>query len=114
MSYTARKHVENGWKRPKTRERRIINIQRILLTVALCAGATFVSAPAARNRPTPLSNTTVNQRDRDPNQATADQQKNNPPDRELTKDIRKSIMADKSLSTYARDRHVKRAGQIRR
>jgi len=43
----------------------------------------------------------VNKRDRDADQATADQQKNNRPDRELTKSIRQSIMADKSLSSYA-------------
>jgi hyperosmotically inducible periplasmic protein len=35
------------------------------------------------------------------NQPTADQQKGNAADRDLTKQIRKSIMADKSLSTYA-------------
>jgi hyperosmotically inducible periplasmic protein len=46
-------------------------------------------------------NTTVNKRDRDSDQATADQQKNNRPDRDLTKNIRRSIMADKSLSSYA-------------
>jgi hyperosmotically inducible periplasmic protein len=46
-------------------------------------------------------NTTVNKRDRNADQVTADQQKNNRPDRELTKDIRRSIMADKSLSSYA-------------
>jgi hyperosmotically inducible periplasmic protein len=80
-----------------------MNIQRILLTTALCAAAAIVSAPGkaqSSDAPKP-DNTTVNQRDRDPNQPTADQQKNNRPDRELTKDIRKSIMADKSLSTYA-------------
>jgi hyperosmotically inducible protein len=80
-----------------------MNIQRILLTTALCAAAAIVAAPGkaqSSDAPKP-DNTTVNQRDRDPNQPTADQQKNNRPDRELTKDIRKSIMADKSLSTYA-------------
>jgi hyperosmotically inducible protein len=80
-----------------------MNIQRILLTTALCAASVIVAAPGkaqSSDAPKP-DNTTVNQRDRDPNQPTADQQKNNRPDRELTKDIRKSIMADKSLSTYA-------------
>jgi hyperosmotically inducible protein len=33
--------------------------------------------------------------------ATADQQRNNLSDRDLTKNIRKAIVADKSLSTYA-------------
>ena len=32
---------------------------------------------------------------------TADQQKNNTSDRELTAKIRRSVVADKSLSTYA-------------
>ena len=34
-------------------------------------------------------------------QVTADQQKMNPADRQLTAKIRKSIVSDKSLSTYA-------------
>jgi hyperosmotically inducible protein len=46
-------------------------------------------------------NTKVNERDRNSGEATADQQKMNPADRALTRDIRRSIMADKSLSTYA-------------
>jgi hyperosmotically inducible protein len=45
-------------------------------------------------------NTKVNQRDKDPSQATADQQKMNPADRALTAKIRKSVMADKTLTTY--------------
>jgi hyperosmotically inducible protein len=46
-------------------------------------------------------NTKVNQRDRNAGAATADQQKMNLADRALTRNIRRSIMADKSLSTYA-------------
>ena len=46
-------------------------------------------------------NSKVNKRDRNPGEATADQQKNNKSDRETTKQIRKAIMDDKSLSTYA-------------
>lgn len=34
-------------------------------------------------------------------QPTADQQSNTPADRELTQSVRKAIMKDKSLSTYA-------------
>jgi len=80
-----------------------MNIQRILLTTALCAASVIVAAPGkaqTSDSPKP-DNTTVNKRDREPDQATADQQKNNRPDRELTKNIRQSIMADKSLSSYA-------------
>jgi hyperosmotically inducible protein len=46
-------------------------------------------------------NTKVNKRDQDAGQVTADQQKMNATDRELTRKIRRSIIADKSLSTYA-------------
>jgi osmotically-inducible protein OsmY len=46
-------------------------------------------------------NTKVNQRDRSAAEATADQQKSNAADMNMTKTIRRSIVADKSLSTYA-------------
>jgi hyperosmotically inducible periplasmic protein len=46
-------------------------------------------------------NTSVNKRDRNPGEATADQQKMNAADRALTAKIRKAVIADKSLSTYA-------------
>jgi hyperosmotically inducible protein len=52
------------------------------------------------NAPNP-DNTKVNKRDRNAGEATADQQKANATDRELTRKIRRSITADKSLSTYA-------------
>jgi len=66
----------------------------LFMTVALYAAtmALFAQAP---------DNTKVNKRDRSAGQATADQQKENTSDRDLTKNIRSSIMADKSLSTYA-------------
>jgi hyperosmotically inducible protein len=47
------------------------------------------------------SNTKVNTRDRHAGQKTADQQQNNKSDVDITRDIRKAIVADKSLSTYA-------------
>jgi|SRR5580698_2632181 hyperosmotically inducible protein len=60
------------------------------------------SAPVyPQSTPTKPDNTAINQRDRNPGEATADQQKMNPSDRDLTAKIRKSIMADKTLSTYA-------------
>lgn len=46
-------------------------------------------------------NTKVNRQDR--NQPTADQQKNNRTDTEITRDIRQAITKDKSLSTYAKN-----------
>jgi osmotically-inducible protein OsmY len=43
----------------------------------------------------------MNERDRNPNEPTADRQKDNRSDRELTQQVRKAIVKDKSLSTYA-------------
>src|SRR5579862_9280351 len=81
-----------------------MSIQRTFLAIAICA-ASMAVVPVA-NAQTPDSspkpdNTAVNKRDRDAGQATADKQKDNTSDRELTKNIRRSIMADKSLSSYA-------------
>jgi len=49
----------------------------------------------------PSDNTKLNQRDRSKAEVTADQQKENRSDRELTRDIRRAIVKDKSLSTDA-------------
>ena len=49
----------------------------------------------------PADNTKVNQRDRNANEPTADQQKENTSDRQLTAQIRRAIVKDKSLSTDA-------------
>jgi hyperosmotically inducible periplasmic protein len=46
-------------------------------------------------------NTKTNQRDRSQNEPTADQQKENQSDRELTAKVRQALVKDKSLSTYA-------------
>ena len=65
-------------------------------------GALLVLGPASHVRAqTNPDNTKVNQRDRQASQATADQQLNNRSDLEITRQIRKAIVADKSLSTYA-------------
>ena len=66
-----------------------------LLSVSLQA-----LSPGQDAQPKP-DNTKVNERDRNSGAATADKQKMNAADRELTAKIRKSVMADKSLSTYA-------------
>jgi len=49
----------------------------------------------------PADNTKNNQRDRSKAEPTADQAKNNLSDRDTMQKIRKSIMDDKSLSSYA-------------
>jgi hyperosmotically inducible periplasmic protein len=74
-----------------------------VITLALLLGASWVSPVDAQSTDaeTKPDNTAVNKRDRSPGAATADQQKMNATDRNITAKIRRSIMADKSLSTYA-------------
>lgn len=74
---------------------------KIGLTILFCIGSglSYAQTPDATT-PQP-DNTKVNKRDRNADAVTADQQKMNATDRELTRQIRRSIMADKSLSTYA-------------
>lgn len=62
---------------------------------------------------TPADNTKTNTRDRVPGAVTADQQKENAGDRDLTKKIRQSLTKDKSLSTYAHNiKIVAQGGQV--
>jgi hyperosmotically inducible periplasmic protein len=73
---------------------------KIVLTILFCAAA-VIGYGQTPDPNTTADNTKVNKRDRSAGEVTADQQKANATDRELTKKIRQSVMADKSLSTYA-------------
>jgi len=59
------------------------------------------SIRAQQEKPTAPDNTKVNKRDRAPGEPTADQGKDNPSDREIMQKIRKALVDDSSLSTYA-------------
>jgi hyperosmotically inducible periplasmic protein len=75
--------------------------------------AAIPAITSATQQQTPPDNTRVNQRDRSPDQPTADQGKNNKSDREIMKDIRKSVLDDKSLSTYAHNvKIISQNGQV--
>jgi osmotically-inducible protein OsmY len=78
-----------------------MNYSKLILSVALIAGGAICYGQAAAANQTPPDNTKVNERDRSAPEATADQQKSNAADMKTTKDIRRSVMADKSLSSYA-------------
>jgi hyperosmotically inducible protein len=69
-----------------------------------CVLAGFMAMAQAQDssaqQPAP-DNTKMNQGDSNPSQPTADRQKDNQSDRDITQQIRKSIMKDKTLSTYA-------------
>ena len=61
----------------------------------------------------PADNTKVNKQDRAKDAATADQQKENSSDREITQKIRQSLMDDKTLSTYAHNvKVIAQDGQV--
>jgi len=51
-------------------------------------------------------NTEINKRDRSGKELTADQQGETKQDREITKKIRRAIVKDKSLSTYAHNMKI--------
>jgi hyperosmotically inducible periplasmic protein len=73
----------------------------MLLAALLCSfGVVWAQdASTQAGSPTAPDNTKVNQRDRS-DTGTAEQQSNSPSDLELTRQIRKALVHDKSLSTY--------------
>ena len=82
---------------------------RVVVFVA-CAS---IAAVAQAQQPPAPDNTKANTRDRQPTQVTADQQKNNKEDLETTQQIRKALIADKSLSTYAQNvKVITRNGKV--
>jgi hyperosmotically inducible periplasmic protein len=72
---------------------------RTILSFSLCFSAWAIVA--AQDTPPAVDNTKVNQRDRNPSEPTADQQKNARSDREITRKIRQALTQDRSLSIYA-------------
>jgi hyperosmotically inducible periplasmic protein len=72
----------------------------------LLLGVAFVpvlAQDAASKPATGSDNSAINQRDRNQSEPTADDQQNNRSDLEITKEIRRSLTQDKSLSTYAQN-----------
>src|ERR1700758_5201907 len=74
-------------------------IAGLIVSSVLAIGA--VPALVAQERSPDADNTKQNQRDRVKSEPTADQAKNNLSDREIMQQIRKAVVGDKSLSTYA-------------
>lgn len=79
------------------------------LTAAVAAGLLIIAAQSALSQSStapstgtvPADNTKSNKLDPSNTAATADAQKDNAGDRTITQRIRKSLVTDKSLSTYA-------------
>jgi len=74
----------------------------LLLLCSVC----WLSAQQDTSSQTAPDNTRINKRDRNQNEATADQQKENMSDRDLTRAIRRALEQDKSLSTKAHNLKV--------
>jgi osmotically-inducible protein OsmY len=95
-----------------------MNLQRSVWIV-LIAGA-FAVAPLLAQEPAGQANTGVgadntgvNARDRNGTEATADNQRNNMSDRDITRQIRQSLAKDSSLSSYAHNlKIVTQNGQV--
>ena len=69
--------------------------------------------PAIAQNAAAPDNTKMNQSDRSGGGPSADQAKNNKSDREIMRQIRKSIVADKDLSTYAHNiKVISQHGQV--
>jgi len=85
-------------------------VSRTVQALVVCAVCSLITVPATAQAP---DNTKVNKRDRAKGAPTADQQKENAGDREITQKIRQSIMKDKSLSTYAHNvKVIAQGGQV--
>jgi hyperosmotically inducible protein len=87
-------------------------ITRTINTLLLSGACSLLAVPALAQQ-TPPDNTKVNKADRSKGAVTADQQKENAADRDLTKKIRQAVVGDKSLSTYAHNvKIVSQNGQV--
>jgi osmotically-inducible protein OsmY len=95
--------------------KRVYGCRSFLLVSLLllgCAGLTLAQDSAGQSAPA-SDNTKTNQRDRNPNEPTADQQSNNRSDRDIAQQVRQAIIADKAFSTYAHNvKVIAQNGQV--
>jgi hyperosmotically inducible periplasmic protein len=94
------------------REEGYETMRTTLIPLAFLGAVLLGPAALSAQQNPPPDNTRVNQRDRSTGEPTADQGKNNLSDRDIMQKIRRSVMDDKSLSTYAHN--VKIISQNRR
>jgi osmotically-inducible protein OsmY len=86
-------------------------MKHLAVLVLLALGCLCATAQQDANQ-VPADNTHVNKRDRHEASPTGDQQKENPTDRELAKQIRRALTKDKSLSTNAHNVKVIAQGGV--
>ena len=78
-----------------------MTVKHVLGTLVLGVSIAATLPAAPQDKPVAPDNTKVNKRDQSKSEPTADQGKNNTSDLKMMQQIRKSVVADKSLSTYA-------------
>jgi hyperosmotically inducible protein len=84
----------------------------VLLALILLCNLSWVSAQQDTNQQSPPDNTRINNRDRNQNEPTADQQKENSSDRELARQIRRALVEDKALSSKAHNGTITLKGPV--
>jgi hyperosmotically inducible protein len=88
-------------------------LNQLVRSTALIGAFTLATSALASSVAAQADNTRVNTRDRKEGAITADQQKNNVTDRQATQQIRRSLMREKGLSTYAHNvKVIARDGQV--
>jgi hyperosmotically inducible periplasmic protein len=91
-----------------------VAVSVLILMAFMVAGSMMRSqAQTTEQQGTSPDNTKMNAQDRDKASPTADQQKDNRSDREITQQIRQSLVKDKSLSTYGHNvKVITQHGQV--
>ena len=84
-----------------------------VFVISLLIIGSVLEGPVVHGQQSPPDNTKTNQDDANKGATTADQKKMNPVDQYITKQIRRSIVKDKSLSTYAHNiKIITQAGMV--
>jgi hyperosmotically inducible protein len=84
-----------------------------IFVMSLLIIGSVLAGPVAHGQQPAPDNTKTNQGDANKGATTADQQKMGPIDQYITKQIRSSIIKDKSLSTYAHNiKIISQAGMV--
>jgi hyperosmotically inducible protein len=86
-------------------------LRRGMHTIVLFGFGLLAAWPAIAQ--TPADNTKVNTRDQTKGAVTADQQKDNATDRDIARKIRRALLQDKTLSSYAHNvKVIVQGGQV--
>jgi len=88
-------------------------VSLLILMAFVAAGAMTDGQAQTSEQSTSPDNSKMNAQDRDKTSPTADQQKDNRSDREITRQIRQSLVKDKSLSTHGHNvKVITQNGQV--